>query len=175
MARINMTQLVMALTLALAAALLQGTTADDHTVGGTSGWTNVRNTTFYSAWASNFTFEVGDRLVFNFANGAHDVATVTKDAYDACTTANTINLIQNGPATVTLNTTGTHYFICTIAGHCSAGQKLSVNVVADSDTPPSPPTTGTTSPPPPPSSASSRGVAFAFAFVLMSLAIALFC
>lgn len=131
--------------------------------------------------------------VFNFGTG-HNVATVTKAAYDACTTTNPISIITTGPATIRLNTTGFHYFICTVGTHCAnGGQKLAVNVLADDDTPPPPPgtpptsgnnsppppTTGTTttttsSPPPPPAgnSASARGLGFGF--VLVSLAVAFF-
>ncbi|KAI9192136.1 hypothetical protein LWI28_018723 [Acer negundo] len=184
----SMSQLVMAL--ALVASLLQGTAANDYTVGNATGWTNTQSADFYTSWANSFTFEVGDELVFNFGTGAHDVATVNKAAYDSCDKSNPINTTQSGPATVRLNNTGPHYFICTINQHCSQGQKLSVNVVNDNDnpSPPPPSPTGTTTPPagtttpttgnnttspPPPSSASPRGVAFAFVF--MSLAIAFFC
>ncbi|KAK1583704.1 hypothetical protein Q3G72_026236 [Acer saccharum] len=192
----SMSQLVMAL--ALVATLLQGTAAEDYTVGNATGWTNTQGATFYSNWATGKTFEVDDELLFNFATGVHDVAIVTKAAYDSCNAANPINRFQTGPATVRLNNTGDMYFICTVGSHCSQGQKLSINVVADDDTPPSPPpptgtpppTTGTTPPTttnttsptpptttnttsaPPPSSASPRGVAFVFVF--MSLAIAFF-
>ncbi|KAK0571524.1 hypothetical protein LWI29_017519 [Acer saccharum] len=172
----SMSQLVRAL--ALVASLLQGTAAEEHTVGNTTGWTNTQGADFYTTWATGINFEVGDELLFNFNTGAHDVAIVSKTAYDSCNSANPINLTRTGPATVPLNSTGDFYFICTVGSHCSQGQKLFITVVADNDNP-SPPTTGTTPPttnttsPPPPSSASPRGVAFAFVF--MSLAIAFFC
>ncbi|KAK2645903.1 hypothetical protein Ddye_021098 [Dipteronia dyeriana] len=170
----RMAQLVMAL--ALVASLLQGTAAEDYIVGNATGWVSTQSAAFYTTWASRITFEVGDELVFTFATGAHDVAIVSKADFDSCNTANPISNITNGPATVRLNTTGLHYFICTFPGHCSR-QKLSITVAADDDTPPPPPTTttGTTPPPPPPppSSASPPGVAFAFVF--LSLAIAFFC
>lgn len=61
MARINMAQIVMAL--ALASVLLQGTTADDYTVGNNTGWTsNLPSNTFYTTWATGLRFEVGDEL-----------------------------------------------------------------------------------------------------------------
>ncbi|CAI0629286.1 unnamed protein product [Linum tenue] len=48
----------------------------------------------------------------------------------------------NTPARITLNTSGEHYFICGVPGHCSAGQKVTVNVLAS--------TTGSSSPSPAP-------------------------
>ncbi|KAA8541919.1 hypothetical protein F0562_023071 [Nyssa sinensis] len=72
---------------------------------------------------------VGDILMFNFTTNVHDVQEVTKDSYDACTSINSIgNAITTGPANITLNTAGDHYYICTVGGHCQAGQKLHVTV-----------------------------------------------
>lgn len=187
----NMAQLVMAL--AFAATLLHGTAAVDLVVGGNTGWTIPPNNTFYSNWASANTFRVGDTLVFNFATGAHDLTVVTRQAYDSCSTANAVNRITNGPARVRLNTTGQHYYICGFPGHCTAGQKLTVNVVGNnsggsapapsagggpgtSPTSPGPSGTGTDTTPstqaPPPSDTAPIGVSFAA--VLMFIAVGLF-
>jgi len=67
--------------------------------------------------------------VFNFTNGHHDVAKVTKSVYDACNGASTLFTLTSGPATVALNETGEQYYICTFGSHCSLGQKLTINVV----------------------------------------------
>ncbi|KAI8565628.1 hypothetical protein RHMOL_Rhmol03G0274600 [Rhododendron molle] len=84
-------------------------------------------------------------------------------AYEGCTKTNTISLETNGPTNITLSTAGEHYYICTVGNHCSGGQKLAINVTANTttSTPPPPGTTAasppppgtTTAPPPPPSSA----------------------
>ncbi|KAJ6363228.1 hypothetical protein OIU78_003415 [Salix suchowensis] len=97
----------------------------------------------------------------------HDVATVSKSNYDNCNRASPNSLVSAGPASVLLNTTGDYYFICTVAGHCSAGQKLAITVAAGST--PSPPGTPSSPPPPPPSAASS--LVATFALVFMSIAI----
>ncbi|XP_020537810.1 uclacyanin 1 [Jatropha curcas] len=136
------------------------------TVGDTQGWAVVANAaTFYQSWASNKTFNAGDVLVFNYPNGAHDVAEVTKENYDSCNTANPISLSSTPPTRITL-TAGEHFYICTVPSHCTAGQKLAVNVSASSTAPPSPGTSttspspsGSTAPPPPNSSARSLSVA----------------
>ncbi|KAL2542946.1 Non-specific serine/threonine protein kinase [Abeliophyllum distichum] len=69
---------------------------------------------FYTNWASQHVFRSGDILVFNFTTGAHDVAKVTKAAYDGCTSNNPISLITLGPTNVTLDSTGEAYYICTL-------------------------------------------------------------
>ncbi|CAA6667180.1 unnamed protein product [Spirodela intermedia] len=99
---------------------------------------------------SRQTFAVGDSLVFNFNNGAHDVLEVTRANYDDCTTSNPIATYTTGPATVELTAAGTRYFICGVNGHCSAGQKMTLTVAAASTpsaTPPSPTSSGAPTPP----------------------------
>ncbi|KAF5725834.1 Blue copper -like protein [Tripterygium wilfordii] len=133
--------------------------AVEYVVGDTTGWTVPSTTTFYSTWASGKNFSVGDVLVFNFATRAHDVAVVTEDAYQNCNIASPINQTNTGPARITLSNDTDYYFICTISGHCSGGQKLEIDVGGTTNsstpTPGSPPGTTTTSPPPPSSAASS--------------------
>ncbi|XP_048134053.1 mucin-5B-like [Rhodamnia argentea] len=110
-----------------------------YTVGDTMGWTKpAGGAAVYQAWASNNLFEVGDILVFNFNNGAHDVAEVTKAAFDSCNGANTLSISTVPPGRITLTTAGQHFFICTVPGHCSSGQKVAINVTAagSSATPP---------------------------------------
>ncbi|KAE8674339.1 Blue copper protein [Hibiscus syriacus] len=97
--------------------------------GDSTGWViPSSNSDFYDNWADNKRFVVGDVLVFNFTTGTHNVAEVTEAAYDSCNAANPISTLSTGPARITLNRTGDHYFICAVPGHCSAGQKLSVEV-----------------------------------------------
>ncbi|XP_059286136.1 cucumber peeling cupredoxin-like [Lycium ferocissimum] len=113
--------------------------AVDHVVGNSTGWRIPSGgPATYANWASGRTFRVGDTLVFNFATGAHDVAKVTKSAYDSCSSTGPVTLITVGPANITLNSTGAEYFICTFGQHCSAGQKLAINVTAASSPTPSP-------------------------------------
>ncbi|XP_014507218.1 blue copper protein [Vigna radiata var. radiata] len=128
------------LVLFAVATLLHGSAAQTrHVVGDSTGWTIPSGgAATYTAWASGKTFVVGDTLVFNFTNGQHDVAKVTKSAYDACNGASTIFTLLSGPATVTLNETGEQYYICTFGSHCSLGQKLTVNVVNRASATPSP-------------------------------------
>ncbi|KAA8535122.1 hypothetical protein F0562_030125 [Nyssa sinensis] len=103
----------------------------------------------YRVWASNKTFMVGDTLVFNFSTGVHDVAEVTRTAFDACNSTSPISMSTTGPTNITLTTAGEHYYICTFSGHCGLGQKLAINVSATTAPAPQPPTTPSPSAPTP--------------------------
>ncbi|PSS13867.1 Stellacyanin like [Actinidia chinensis var. chinensis] len=154
----NLNKLVLA-TLVVA-ALLRGSWAQTtHVVGDSLGWTiPPGGAVAYSSWASQNNFTVDDILVFNFSNGSHDVAEVTKAAFEACNATSPISISNSGPTNITLSTAGEHHYICTFTGHCTAGQKLAINVTATTTAPSPPPPTATAptpsstaTPPPPPS------------------------
>ncbi|KAL9326203.1 hypothetical protein ACSQ67_006848 [Phaseolus vulgaris] len=128
------------LVLFAVATLLHGSAAQTrHVVGDSTGWTIPSGgAATYTTWASDKTFTVGDTLVFNFTTGQHDVAKVTKSAYDACNGATTLFTLTTGPASVVLNETGEQYYICSFGTHCSLGQKLTINVVNRNSATPSP-------------------------------------
>ncbi|KAE8657879.1 putative Early nodulin 16 [Hibiscus syriacus] len=154
------------LVLASTLILLQNTYATTtYTVGDLFGWQiPTINPNLYGDWADNETFVVGDVLVFNFTTGQHDVLELTEPGYDACTTSDTILTVNKGPARVTLASTGEHYFICAYLGHCSAGQKLKVDVRdGRSNTP-----AGVLSPP---GAASSLVATMSLVFMIMAFAL----
>ncbi|CAH2072301.1 unnamed protein product [Thlaspi arvense] len=165
--------------------------AEDYDVGDDLEWTRPTDLEYYTTWAAGKTFRVGDELEFDFLAGRHDVALVSKDAYENCEKAKPIRLMTTPPVKIMLNTTGPQYFICTFGDHCRFGQKLAVDVVGAggattpgagsttpgaAGTPPTTPgagTTTTTTTPPAGSAASSLGGAtFLVAFV--SAVVALF-
>ncbi|KAL6633512.1 hypothetical protein ACP70R_026183 [Stipagrostis hirtigluma subsp. patula] len=120
--------------------------ATSYTVGDGSGWTTGVD---YTTWAASKNFKVGDSLVFNYAKGLHTVAEVSAAEYMSCTATNPIGSDSSGATTVALKTPGSHYFICSIPGHCGGGMKLAVTVGGSSSpaTPSSPtPTTPRSSP-----------------------------
>ncbi|XVE71469.1 hypothetical protein DITRI_Ditri10aG0153100 [Diplodiscus trichospermus] len=154
--RLNMVFLA---TIVIAAMLESSSAQTAYVVGDGLGWVVPPGSTAYSTWAANKNFRVGDTLVFNFQNGAHDVARVTKANFDACNANNPLLLLSTGPANVTLNETGDHYFLCGIPGHCNAGQKLAINVSAAASSPapqPSTPAPQPSSPAPQPSTPAPR-------------------
>ncbi|KAF9613460.1 hypothetical protein IFM89_008307 [Coptis chinensis] len=157
--------------LLVAAALLHGAmAADTYVVLDNLGWSvpTTGNEGPYRTWVTGKDFETGDTLVFNFNNGRHDVAEVTKAGYDSCNGTSPLLSQTTGPANITLRTSGEHYYICTIPGHCLAGQKLAINVKTSTDTPPTPASPRGSSPPSSAPSITARG----FFSVLLSTAIA---
>ncbi|PSS35803.1 Uclacyanin-3 like [Actinidia chinensis var. chinensis] len=129
--------------------------ADQHTVGGSAGWTQG---VVYSVWANGETFKVGDTLLFNYGV-THSVDEVNQSDYNNCNSGNAIVSYSGGKTTISLNATGPMYFICPTSGHCQGGMKLAITVVAASTptasppppgSPPSTTPTNSTSPPPPP-------------------------
>ncbi|KAK1432225.1 hypothetical protein QVD17_09119 [Tagetes erecta] len=130
--------------------------AKDYTVGDTAGWSLSVD---YTTWASGKTFKVGDSLVFSYGS-SHTVAEVSSDDYGTCNVGNSIASYSSSPTTIALNTTGTHYFICGVVGHCSGGMKVSVPVTGgggSSGATPTTPGTDSSSPakPTPPTSTST--------------------
>ncbi|KAI3919758.1 hypothetical protein MKX01_000199 [Papaver californicum] len=139
-------RMMVLLIVVAAATVLQCATAQtSHVVGDSLGWIIPASTSVYSTWASKQTFKVGDSLVFNFASGLHTTAEVSKADYDSCNSAATPigSLLASSPATIRLATAGNHYYICTVGGHCSAGQKLSINVASAMAAAPTPVATPT--------------------------------
>ncbi|XP_022766403.1 blue copper protein-like [Durio zibethinus] len=140
MASSSMGMACLLLVLCMAAPSL----ATVYTVGDTSGWTTGVD---YSTWANGKTFKAGDSLVFNYPT-SHTVDEVSSSDYSTCTVGNAITTDNSGATTVALKTTGTHYFICGVVGHCGNGMKLAVKVESGSSTAPSKsPTSSSSSPP----------------------------
>ncbi|XP_010536254.1 PREDICTED: umecyanin [Tarenaya hassleriana] len=106
--------------------------AEDYDVGGDMGWRRPTDPEFYNQWVVGKTFHVGDVLEFEFAEGMHEVSVVNQEGYENCNTENPLDLFQKSPVKYTLNTTGTHFFLCPVGDHCMMGQKLAVTVVGAS-------------------------------------------
>ncbi|KAI3771680.1 hypothetical protein L6452_02847 [Arctium lappa] len=104
------------------------TTQTTHIVGYGLGWEMPKKDELDSIWASHEEFHVNDVLFFNFTTGFHTVAEVTKEAYNNCDSRNPISLATIGPANITINTAGDHFYICTIGVHCILFQKLAISV-----------------------------------------------
>ncbi|XP_004287290.1 PREDICTED: umecyanin-like [Fragaria vesca subsp. vesca] len=95
--------------------LMKGATAVEYVVGDSLGWTLPPNTSLYSDWAASKTFQLGDRVFFNWT-GNHNVALPTKEQYDNCSDLQS-NL--GSPVSVEL-TAGSNYYFCTVGDHCKA-------------------------------------------------------
>ncbi|CAM8979190.1 unnamed protein product [Rhodiola kirilowii] len=137
---VRSSSVVLGLCLVLALVVPLPSLATDYTVGDSAGWAIG---TDYDTWAKDKTFKVGDNLVFKYSSG-HTVDEVKSADYSSCTIGNSISTDSSGSTTISLKTTGDHYFICGITGHCSSGMKLSVKVAAagTTTTPPASTTPG---------------------------------
>ncbi|KAK9053222.1 hypothetical protein SSX86_029854 [Deinandra increscens subsp. villosa] len=148
-------------------SLISFGSAKVYTVGDSAGWALSVD---YTTWASDKTFKVGDSLVFNY-DSSHTVDLVSSGDYGTCKVGNSIASYNSGTTTISLNTTGSQYFICGVMGHCSGGMKLTIDVTSDGSPSAAPtpssivadsPTTmplGTTLPPPKVSGTSNIPVA----------------
>ncbi|CAL9120304.1 unnamed protein product [Musa textilis] len=127
-------------TVAVICTLAMGANYD---VGGPAGsWDLATN---YTQWVSGKAFRVGDTLTFKYAS-SHDVLEVSSAAYSSCTTSNPISTSTGGNTVVTLNSTGSRYFICGTPGHCAGGMKLQIDVASPTSTPPPSPSSTPRSP-----------------------------
>ncbi|CAN6204746.1 unnamed protein product [Urochloa humidicola] len=121
----NALPLVALLVIAGSAALASATT---YTVGDSQGWMSGVD---YTSWASGKSFAVGDKLVFRYVTKVHTVTEVSsKSAYDACSGNGAVSDDDSGSTTVALATPGTHYYICSVPGHCASGMKFAITVSA---------------------------------------------
>ncbi|CAH9106761.1 unnamed protein product [Cuscuta europaea] len=144
---------IMILMVVLGSVIQYGGAQTVHLVGDNIRWSIPPFAAAYSNWTSCNIFKVGDILEFDFKSGEHNVVEVSRDSFETCTTNIAISApITDGPARLTLNSTGDHFYICSVGSHCLLGQKLAITVVSDATTPPAP---NSCTPPSPPTSPAS--------------------
>ncbi|KAL6327932.1 hypothetical protein AAG906_031276 [Vitis piasezkii] len=130
--------------------------ATEFTVGDDQGWTINFD---YVAWAKDKVFHVGDKLVFKYTAGRHNVFKVNGTAFTNCTIPPANEALTTGNDVITLATPGRKWYICGVNDHCANyGQKLAITVleawVSPASAPPPPqhqlPPPPQRQPPPPP-------------------------
>ncbi|KAK7276314.1 hypothetical protein RIF29_17453 [Crotalaria pallida] len=121
--------------------------AKEFVVGDDKGWTIGVD---YQAWAANKVFVVGDKLVFKYAVGDHNVFKVNGTAFQSCTVPPPSEALSTGSDTIELATPGRKWYICGFAGHCNAGQKLVITVLPNTLAPTLPPSPAPAPSPVPP-------------------------
>ncbi|CAK9313815.1 unnamed protein product [Citrullus colocynthis] len=111
--------------------------AIDHEVGGDFCWNLPPTLTFFSEWARNNTFFVGDRLKFMpGANETHTYAEAKSEKdFDECVEE---GIVFDSSIILTLqnNHLGPRFFICTDGNHCNMGMKFTIHVLPKSVTMP---------------------------------------
>ncbi|XP_062075886.1 blue copper protein 1b-like [Humulus lupulus] len=110
----------------IVAMLVPSISAVDYLVGDDAGWTVGFD---YQTWAQDKMFFVGDRLVFNYPAGVHNVFKVNGTDFRQCTTPVGAVPLTSGNDVITLATPGRKWYLCGVSNHCSIGQKLSLYVM----------------------------------------------
>nr|XP_043623701.1 uncharacterized protein LOC122595410 [Erigeron canadensis] len=122
----NFSHIVAVLAISVLVLLPVTTLATEFVVGDSSGWTTNFD---YQTWAKDKVFYVGDKLVFNYPKGSHNVYKVNATAFASCTVPDPSTGLTSGNDVVTLIAPGKKWYICGVGNHCSAlNQKLVINV-----------------------------------------------
>ncbi|XP_040987942.1 blue copper protein 1a-like [Juglans microcarpa x Juglans regia] len=112
--------------LAIAATLVPSSLATDFVVGDDKGWTINFD---YQAWAQGKDFHVGDKLVFKYSEGAHNVLRVNGTGFQECAAPEGTEALSSGNDEIILATPGRKWYICGVSRHCVDGkQKLAITV-----------------------------------------------
>ncbi|XP_065854678.1 blue copper protein-like [Euphorbia lathyris] len=109
----------------------------DHIVGDEAGW---RLGFDYQAWANAKKFHVGDKLVFKYGVGSHNVYKVNGTGFQNCIRPPLSEALTTGNDTVVLATPGRKWYICGVGKHCENGMKFAITVFPLKEKTPSPPT-----------------------------------
>ncbi|KAK6251207.1 hypothetical protein SCA6_005212 [Theobroma cacao] len=122
----------------VAFSVIHSSLATEFLVGDESGWTLDFD---YQGWAAGKEFRVGDKLVFKYASGVHNVLRVNGTEFQQCEAAGNTVPLTTGNDVITLATPGRKWYICGVARHCAArNMKLNITVLAQGDSPASAPT-----------------------------------
>ncbi|WCJ43595.1 Blue copper protein [Euphorbia peplus] len=103
--------------------------ATEYVVGDAEGWKVGPD---YTKWAADKMFMVGDTLVFKYQS-PHNVYKVDGVGFKDCKPSG--DLLNTGNDTITLAKPGKKWYICGYLDHCSKGQKLVIDVMANGPMP----------------------------------------
>ncbi|KAG9452092.1 hypothetical protein H6P81_004996 [Aristolochia fimbriata] len=105
--------------------------AKEFVVGDQAGW---RTGFDYTAWAEGKEFRVGDKLVFNYPVGSHNVLRVDGDSFKNCTAPADVKPLETGNDIITLSSPGRKWYICGVGKHCQVGKmQLAITVQENLD------------------------------------------
>ncbi|KAI3792516.1 hypothetical protein L2E82_06398 [Cichorium intybus] len=108
-------------------------TGKHHVVGDDKGWTLDVD---YQAWANGKKFTIGDKLIFKYPEGKHNVFQAIDDtAFRECIIPPAQEALTSGHDIITLESPDT-WFICGAGNHCQMGMKFFVHA---SEAPSKPP------------------------------------
>ncbi|KAM7258667.1 hypothetical protein ACFE04_014408 [Oxalis oulophora] len=112
--------------LMVAAFVIPSIMATDHVVGDENGW---KLNFDYQTWAQGKEFKVGDRLIFKYTKGLHNVEKVDGAGFRQCVASDGTEALTSGKDVITLATPGNKWYICGVSNHCESGNlKLTITV-----------------------------------------------
>ncbi|KAI7993797.1 Uclacyanin 1 [Camellia lanceoleosa] len=116
------------------------TLATDYIVGDDNGWMLNFD---YQGWAQGKDFRVGDNLIFNYPQGAHNVLKVNGTEFQQCAAPATTIALITGNDVIPLLTPGRKWYMCGVGRHCATGNmKLAITVLPLLQSPAASPSTG---------------------------------
>ncbi|KAF5478272.1 hypothetical protein F2P56_004846 [Juglans regia] len=119
---------------AILAILVPSILAKEIKVGDDKGWTINFD---YQAWAKGKEFVVGDKLVFMYPQGDHNVIKVDGSGFQQCVAPANAEPLTTGNDVINLTSPGQKWYICGVSKHCESGnQKLAITVAAESSSSP---------------------------------------
>ncbi|KAL1830126.1 hypothetical protein DCAR_0209534 [Daucus carota subsp. sativus] len=120
-------------TLALISAIIAPALATDFVIGDEAGW----KTNFdYKTWAAGKEFHVGDKLIFKYSAGVHNVHRADLASFQSCKPSATSVALTTGNDVITLASEGKKWYLCSIASHCASGNmKLAITVLPQGESP----------------------------------------
>ncbi|KGN45894.1 cucumber peeling cupredoxin-like [Cucumis sativus] len=112
----------------LLGVLLHVGVAVEHKVGGNFGWNLPSTPTFFSDWASNRTFFVDDKLIFESrSNEVHSIGQPISQAdFDGCVNP---SFVFRKVQFISLSQPMRRYFMSTFGDDCEAGMKFAINIL----------------------------------------------
>ncbi|KAA8522311.1 hypothetical protein F0562_012984 [Nyssa sinensis] len=132
-----MASLPILITIAIVAVVAPPALATDFVVGDDKGWTTNFD---YQAWAMGKEFRVGDKLIFKYTSGAHNVHRVDGTGFQQCLAPPTSQALTSGNDEIPLTAAGRKWYICGVGKHCELGnQKLAITVLPQLGSPASSP------------------------------------
>ncbi|KAL1827519.1 hypothetical protein ACET3Z_005931 [Daucus carota] len=157
----------------VAVAFFSVVSAKDFMVGDNKGWTINFD---YQAWAQDKEFYVGDKLVFRYPVGLHNVFKVNGTGFQNCIKPALSEALITGNDTIVLATPGRKWYICGVGQHCAAGgQKLLIVVNPAVMSPSVAPSRSLGAPTQDlPATGSANGIALASFQSIMAVALAIF-
>ncbi|KAF5954437.1 hypothetical protein HYC85_007293 [Camellia sinensis] len=121
-------RIFVAIAIVAIGVVVSPTLATDYIVGDDNGWMLNFD---YQGWAQGKDFRVGDNLIFNYPQGAHNVLKVNGTEFQQCAAPATTVALTTGNDVIPFLTPGRKWYMCGVGRHCATGNmKLAITCVA---------------------------------------------